>query len=395
MIHYADRVGRLPPYIFADLEKIQADLSKKGVDIISLGIGDPDLPSPKIITESMKEALNEPGSNNYPTSVGEDYFREAVARFYEKRFGVSLDPETEICSVIGSKEGITTIGRVLLNSGDEALLPDPGYPVYAQGATILTDAVPIVFPLDARMKFQPDFSKIEAKEKTKLLFLNYPSNPTGAIASEDTLKNAIEFCKTRKIALCYDNAYSEICLGGYLSPSILKVDGSMECAVEINSLSKTFNMTGYRVGFAVGNKQIISGLKKVKAQVDSGIPKFIQKAAAVALDNYFDAEVSRELRHNNEILRERLSILCEGLGEIGLKAEIPKATFYLWVDVGMDGGVFVRKLLDLGVVATPGGAFGKNGANYLRFSVTQPTDRIIEATKRIARLHLEPKRRAA
>src|SRR5208282_3289755 len=375
-----------PPYIFADLERLQSDLAKKGVDIISLGIGDPDFPSSGVVTESLKKALNEAGSNNYPSSAGEEYFRKAVARFYDKRFGVTLDPETEICSLIGSKEGIASIGRVLLNVGDKALLPDPGYPVYAQGCTILSDAIPITFPLEASSDFQPDFSEIVTDEKTKLLFLNYPSNPTGAVATQETLTSGVEFCNDHNLALCYDNAYSEICFGEYQSPSILQVDGSLECAVELNSCSKMFNMTGYRVGFAVGNRKIISGLKKVKAQIDSGIPKFIQRAAATDLDKYFDADVSRELKYYREILQERLRILTQGLGRIGIETKIPKATFYLWANVNMDGGTFVRRLLDLGVVATPGAAFGKNGTEYVRFSVTQETQRIAEAVQRMEKL---------
>jgi LL-diaminopimelate aminotransferase len=334
----------------------------------------------------LKKALNEAGSNNYPSSAGEEYFRKAVARFYDRRFDVTLDPETEICSLIGSKEGIASIGRVLLNVGDKALLPDPGYPVYAQGCTILSDAIPITFPLEASSDFQPDFSGIVTDEKNKLLFLNYPSNPTGAIATQETLMSGVEFCNDHNLALCYDNAYSEICFGEYQSPSILQVDGSLECAVELNSCSKMFNMTGYRVGFAVGNRKIISGLKKVKAQIDSGIPKFIQRAAATALDKYFDADVSRELKYYREILQERLRMLTQGLGQIGIETKIPKATFYLWVNVNMDGGTFVRRLLDLGVVATPGAAFGKNGTEYVRFSVTQETQRIAEAVQRMKKL---------
>ena len=335
----------------------------------------------------MKKALNEAGSNNYPSSGGEEYFRKAVARFYDRRFGVTLDPETEICAVIGSKEGIASIGRVLLNAGDKALLPDPGYPVYAQGCAILSDAIPITFPLKASSDFQPDFSGIVIDEKTKLLFLNYPSNPTGAVATQETLRSGVEFCNDHNLALCYDNAYSEICFGEYQSPSILEVDGALECAVELNSCSKMFNMTGYRVGFAVGNRKIISGLKKVKAQIDSGIPKFIQRAAATALDKYFDSDVSRELKYYRDILQERLRMLAQGLGRIGIETKIPKATFYLWVNVNMDGGTFVRRLLDIGVVATPGAAFGKNGTEFVRFSVTQETQRIAEAVQRMQKLH--------
>ena len=388
MINYANRVERLPPYVFADLERLQEDMAKKGVDIISLGIGDPDLPPPNFVTDALKNALNEPGSNNYSSSAGESYFREAVAEWYQKRFNVTLDPETEVCALIGSKEGLANVGRVLLNDDDKALLPDPGYPVYAQGATILSDAVPVTFPLKAEFDFRPNFSDIAVDNKSKLIFLNYPSNPTGSVADRNTLQKSVDFCREHNLVLCYDNAYSEISFDSYKSPSPLEIDGSLECTVEFNSCSKMFNITGYRAGFAVGNRKVIAGLKKVKAQIDSGIPKFVQKAAATALNRYFDAAVSQELEMKNQVMRQRLEILAQGLGEIGLKATIPKATFYLWVNVGMDGAEFVKQLLKLGVVATPGGGFGENGVNYVRFSVTQSTQRIAEAVERMQKLDL-------
>lgn len=389
MIEYAERMNRLPPYIFADLERLQAEMEKKGVPLISLGIGDPDLPPPKLVTESLTEALSEPTSNNYSSSAGESYFRKAVADWYERRFSVKLDPETEVCALIGSKEGLANVGRVLLNDGDKALLPDPGYPVYAQGGTILSDGEPVIFPLQEDAGFQPDFSKIKADDKSKMLFLNYPNNPTGAIPREDTLEAAVSFCRKHNLVLCYDNAYSEICFDSYRSPSALQIDSSAECTVEFNSCSKMFNMTGYRVGFVVGNKRVIAGLKKVKTQIDSGVPKFIQRAAANALNQYFDSNLSMELKKNNEVLHERLVMLTQELKKIGLNAAVPRATFYLWVKVGMDGGAFVRRLLELGVVATPGEAFGGNGRNYVRFSVTQPTSRIAEAAHRLTNLQLE------
>lgn len=383
-MNYADRLERLPPYIFADLEKLQDELIKKGVDIISLGIGDPDLPPPRLVTESLKNALTEPGSNNYSTSAGEDYFRSAVAEWYRRRFGTPLDHTSEVCALTGSKEGLANVGRVLLNPGDKALLPDPGYPVYAQGSTILSDAIPVVFNLTGEA-FQPDLSQVRVDGRTKLLFLNYPSNPTGAITTKNTLQTTVEFCRKHNLVLCYDNAYSEICFGSYRSPSVLQIDGAAECAVEFNSCSKMFNMTGYRVGFAVGNKKIIAGLKKVKTQIDSGVPKFIQRAAATALNNYFDSDLSTERNMNNGILKERLDCLVQGLREIGIEAKAPDATFYLWVNVG-DGATFVKELLQLGVVAIPGEAFGVNGKKYVRFSVTQSTNRIDEALKRMRKL---------
>jgi len=394
MITYANRIGRLPPYIFADLEKLQEDMARRGTDIISLGIGDPDFTPPSIVVESLKQALEEPGSHNYSSSAGESYFRQAVVDWYEKRFNVNLDVEKQVCALIGSKEGLANVGRALLNVGDEALLPDPGYPVYAQGATILSDANPVFFPLDPREDFQPNFSQMRVDGKSKLVFLNYPSNPTGAVADKSTLEKAVEFCRQHNLVLCYDNAYSETSFDSYRSPSVLQIDGSLECAVEFNSCSKMFNMTGYRVGFAVGNEKVISGLKKVKTQIDSGIPRFLQRAASAALNRYFENPLSKEREENNHVVKERLEILAQGLRKIGLKTSVPKATFYMWVNVGTDGAQFVRHLLNVGVVATPGGAFGKSCWDYVRFSVTQSTHRISDAVERISKLNLEDIRKA-
>jgi LL-diaminopimelate aminotransferase len=388
LITYADRLEKLPPYIFADLERLQEEMAKKGVDMISLGIGDPDLPTPRMVIESLKGALNEPGSNNYSSSAGEPYFREAVADWYRRRFNVGLDPDTQVCALIGSKEGLANAGRVLLNAGDKALLPDPGYPVYAQGATILSDAIPVIFPLHAERAFQPDFSNLKVDDRTKLLFLNYPSNPTGAVTDKATLEEAVDFCREHNLVLCYDNAYGELSFGSYRAPSPLELGGASECTIEFNSCSKMFNMTGFRVGFAVGNERVIAGLRKVKTQGDSGVPKFIQRAAATALERYFDADLSKELDENHRVVKERLDILAAGLRNIGLNATAPNATFYLWANVGVDGAKFVEQLLKVGVVATPGVAFGSNGTNYARFSVTQPTERVIEAVDRMEEVQL-------
>lgn len=394
MISYAARMGRLPPYIFADLERLEDEMARKGVDIISLGIGDPDLTPPSVVTDSLKEALNEPGANNYSSSAGETYFREAVVEWYHKRFGVTLSPATQVCSLIGSKEGIANVGRVLLNDGDKALLPDPGYPVYAQGSTILSDGVPVFFPLDSEKGFQPEFSGLRVDENSKLMFLNYPSNPTGAVAGEQTLEQAVQFCKKHNLVFCYDNAYSEIAFDSYRAPSALEVDGTSECTVEFNSCSKMFNMTGYRAGFAVGNEKVISGIKKVKAQIDSGLPKFVQRAAATALNRFFDPDLLKQLQAKNQIFKGRLEILVRGLREAGFHAAVPKATFYLWVNVGMSGAEFVKQLLKVGVVATPGEAFGSNGRDYVRFSVTAPTSRVVEAVERLQKAELAAVRRA-
>jgi len=384
MNEYADRVNRLPPYIFADLEKLQDELTKKGVDVISLGIGDPNLPTPRFIVNALTSALKEEGANNYSSSAGEDYFRDAVAEWYKQRYSVELDPATQVCSLIGSKEGLANLGRLLLNPSDKALVPDPSYPVYGQGSTILSDAIPVPYSLTREKNFQPDFSEMKVDEKTKLLFMNYPSNPTAAVTTKQILEKTVSFCLENDLTLCYDNAYSEIAFGSYRSPSALQVDRSMLCSVEFNSCSKMFNMTGYRVGFAVGNKEIVTGLKKIKAQIDSGIPKFVQRAAASALKQYYNADFTREREKNNEILEDRLDVLVSGLRTVGLDPIKPEATFYLWVDVKADGTEFVKRLLKAGVVATPGEAFGKNGRNYVRFSVT--SDKVVEAVERIKKI---------
>jgi LL-diaminopimelate aminotransferase len=336
----------------------------------------------------VREELQVLGSNNYSSSAGEDCFRRAVADWYKTRFNVQLNPDKEVCTLIGSKEGLANIGRVFVNPGDRTLLPDPSYPVYAQGSTILSDATPATFRLEAETGFQPDFPGMNADSKTRLLFLNYPNNPTGAVATEETLRKTVEFCRQHNLLLCYDNAYSEVCLGNYQAPSALQFDIVKEHTVEFNSCSKMLNMTGYRVGFAVGNQKAIAGLKKIKSQIDSGVPKFIQKAAASALKRYFDSDLSQELRKNNDTLLERFNSLVRGLRKIGLEATIPRATFYLWVNVGMNGVAFAKELLKLGVVATPGSAFGQTGNNYVRFSITQSTDRIAEAALRMEKLDL-------
>lgn len=385
----SQRLGRLPPYIFAELERLQEEYRRRGVEFISLGIGDPDLPPPASLVEDMVKALREPYSHNYSTSEGEPYFREAVAQWYKRRYGVDLDPDLEVCAVIGSKEGLAHIGRAYLDVGDRALIPNPGYPVYAQGSAILSDAQAVEFNLYEERGFQPSFEDISVGPRTKLLFLNYPSNPTGAVATERTLAEAMEFAHRNNLLLCYDNAYGELVYDSQHSASPLQLKGAKDCVVEFNSCSKIFSVTGYRVGFAVGSSEAIKSLKKVKYQIDSGVPKFIQRACANALIRYFDDEFVAELDSNRKTYRRRLEVLTEGLRKLGFRATMPQATFYLWLNVGCDGLLFAKKLFEVGVVATPGEAFGSNGKNYVRFAVTQPEQRIAEAVERIATLGVE------
>ncbi len=284
---------------------------------------------------------------------------------------------------MGSKEGIANVGRAFVNPGDRVLVPDPGYPVYANATTILNDGVPISTPLLAEHDFKPNFDNIDTTG-VKMMLLNYPNNPTAATADEAFLKEAVDFATDKDIILCYDNAYSEICFDGYKAPSILEIDGGMDVAVEFHSCSKTFNMTGDRIAFAVGNKQLIAGLTKVKSQVDSGPPVYIQKVAAAALGSYVSDEQPRFLTDLNETYRERRDVLVKTLCEFGYKCAKPKATFYVWVDCKGDSVVFATKLLDAGVAVTPGIGFGGYGEGYVRMALTQPVERIKEACTRIA-----------
>ncbi|MGA2522575.1 MAG: LL-diaminopimelate aminotransferase [Candidatus Bathyarchaeia archaeon] len=380
---YAERIKRLPPYLFAEIEKNIKEKKAQGVDLISLSIGDPDLPPPQFIIETFKQEATNPKNHNYSFSQGEPDFREAVASWYKERFNVDLTQD-QVVALLGSKEGLANIARAFINPGDRVLVPDPGYPVYANGSTILCDGTVIPMPLLEKNSFQPDFESIDAKS-AKMMFLNYPNNPTAATVDKKFLKKAVDFAKDNNIILCYDNAYSEITYDGYKAPSILEIDGSMDVAVEFHSLSKTFNVTGDRIGFAVGNKRLVGGLAKVKSQIDSGPPVYTQKVAVKALASYKGKEPPEFLRKNNQILQERRDLLIETLCKIGYKCEKPKATFYVWANCKGDSMKFATKLLDAGVAVTPGVGFGKFGEGYVRITFTQPKERIIEACERISK----------
>ena len=383
MIEFSERVKRLPPYIFAELEKIINEKKRMGLDVIPLSIGDPDLPPPPFVLEALREEISNPKNHNYSLSQGEPEFREAVAEWYKGRFGVSLDPEREVIALIGSKEGVANIARAFVNPGDRVLVPDPAYPVYANGGTILSGGIPVPVPLLEENGFKPDLNHLAEKD-AKMLFLNYPNNPTGAVMDKPYLKEIVEIAREKNIAVCYDNAYSEVTFDGYKAPSILEVDGAMDVAVEFHTCSKTFNMTGDRIGFAVGNPKLIEGLLKVKTQVDSGPPVYIQKVAAKALRSYVNGEPPEYVKQVNRTYAERRNLLVEKLNSLGLRCKKPLATFYVWLKCGMDSMKFAMKLLDAGVLVTPGIGFGKHGEEYVRFSVTQPIERIKEACERIA-----------
>lgn len=379
---YADRVKRLPPYLFAEIEKIINEKKAQGVDLISLSIGDPDLPPPDFVIDALKKEVAGLKNHNYSFSQGEPDFRAAVTGWYKKRFGVDIAYD-QVVAMLGSKEGLANIARAYINPGDKVLVPDPAYPVYANGATLLCDGVPVPMPLLEENNFQPDFNALDAGN-AKMMYLNYPNNPTAATVDKAFLKEAVDYAKDNNIILCYDNAYSEITYDGYRAPSILEIDGAEEVAIEFHSLSKTFNMTGDRIAFAVGNKQLVAGLTKIKSQIDSGPPVYTQKVAVAALGMYKDRELPEFLRRNNQELQERRDLLVNTLTKIGYPCKAPKATFYVWVNCKGDSMKFTAKLLDAGVAVTPGVGFGKYGEGYVRITFTQPKHRIEEACRRIA-----------
>ena len=387
-IEFAERVKKLPPYIFAELEKTINEKKKQGIDLISLSIGDPDIPPPKFILEALAKEASNPNNHNYSFSQGEPEFKEAVADWYRGRFGVDLDPQREVIALIGSKEGLANISRAFVNPGDRVLVPNPAYPVYANGAVTLSEGIPVAMPLLEENDFKPNIESLMEMDlrNVKMMFLNYPNNPTGSVMDKKSLKQIVDFALENNIIVCYDNAYSEITFNGYKAPSILEVDGGKEVAVEFHSCSKTFSMTGDRIGFAVGNKDIIEGLLKVKAQVDSGPPKYIQKVAVRALRSYVNGEPPLHVKKTVATYHERIKELTKGLKHVGLECREPLATFYVWAKCKEDSIKFVQRLLEVGVVATPGVGFGEYGEGYVRFSVTQPLERIKEACERMEKI---------
>ncbi|MEW5945131.1 MAG: LL-diaminopimelate aminotransferase [bacterium] len=387
-MRFAKRIDKIPPYLFAELDRKREQVAARGVEVISLAVGDPDLPTPQPIIESLCRAANDPANHGYPSYEGMYEFREAAANWYGRRFGVALDPAAEVVSLIGSKEGIAHVFLAFVQLGDISIVPSPGYPVYHMG-TLLADGTPYFMPLTRKKAFLPDLESIpgEALEKAKIMFINYPNNPTAAVASLEFFQKAVNLAKKHNIALCHDLAYSELAYDGYVPPSILQVEGAKDVAVEFHSLSKTFNMTGWRAGFAVGNAQIIRGLSTIKTNVDSGLFQAIQRAGVTALN-----EVGEEhLAAIRETFRERRDAMVEGLNSIGWKLRKPKATFYVWAPVpgGMTSVEFTTRLLeDAGVLVTPGVGFGEHGEGYFRVSYTTPVEKIEKAIERLGKLKL-------
>ncbi len=384
------RLDKLPPYLFVDINRRIAQKQARGEDIISFAIGDPDLPTPSHIIQSMCQAAHNPVNHRYPETNGLPALRQAIAEWYEHRFGVILNPDKEVLPLIGSKEGIGHIALCFIEPGDIALVPDPGYPVYSM-STIIVGGEPYFTPLKQENAFLPDFKAIPAEiaDKAKLMWLNYPNNPTGATAELDFFEKAVHFARQHNLAICHDAPYTEVAFDGYKPPSFLQAPGAKETGVEFHSFSKTYHMTGWRVGMVVGNAEMIDALFRVKSNLDSGIPQAIQQAAIHALQGSQDC-----IAAHNAILQRRRDKLMKVLGEIGLKAMIPKATFYIWAKVpqGYTSIDFTRKLLDeTGIAVTPGIGYGKQGEGYLRFSLTLADDRLEEGIKRLSAWHRRDK----
>ena len=381
----AQRLKQLPPYLFAQIDRMKQEVKAKGVDIIDLGIGDPDRPTPPHIIERLKKAAADPANHRYPSYEGMLSFRQAVALWYKKRFQVELDPQDEVVSLIGSKEGIAHIPLAFVNPGERVLVPSPGYPVY-KTATVFAGGIPEIMPLRRENNFLPDFSVIPEKvfKETRLMFLNYPNNPTSAVAEKSFFEEAVALAKQYNIIICHDAAYSEVAFDGYRPHSFLEVDGAREVAIEFHSLSKTFNMTGWRIGFAVGNKEIVGGLGKIKTNIDSGIFQAVQWAGVEALAD--DQSVADAMKG---VYQERRDVLVSGLKSAGLDFDAPKATFYVWVCVpkGYTSSSFTIHLLEnAGIVTTPGSGFGEEGEGYIRFALTVEKARLQEAGERIKKL---------
>ncbi len=380
MFELSERMTKIPPYLFAEIDAMKRKKLQEGMEVIDFGVGDPDLPTPRHVVEAMQKAVEKVERQKYPSYEGMIEFRESAANFYRRRKGVKLDPEKEIVALIGSKEGIAHLPLAFVNDGDIVLVPEPGYPVY-HSSTLLADGIPYEMPLKEETRFLPDLESIpdDVARKAKIMFLNYPNNPTAATAPKEFIKEAIDFCRDNKIILAHDAAYSEITFDGYYAPSFLEFDEAFEVTIEFNSLSKTYNMTGWRIGFACGNSEILSGLLKVKTNVDSGVFEAVQEAAIAAMNGPDDV-----IDKNCEIYQRRRDLLVEGLESAGFEVEKPLATFYVWVKVNEESIEFVKRLLDkAGIVATPGVGFGKSGEGFVRFALTRDESVIAQAVERL------------
>ncbi len=382
-MHLSDRIESLPPYLFAQISKTIAKKKEEGMDVISLGIGDPDIPTPEHIIDKLIDASKNPVNHRYPESEGLPAFRQAVASYYKKRHNVELNFEDEITSLIGSKEAIINFSLCVINPGDYALVTDPGYPVYEIG-TMLAGGKSYKLPLTAEQDWLPDLDSIpvDVLAKSKILWINYPNNPTGAIGNDDFYMNVIDWGIKNEIIIAHDLAYSEVTYDGYVAPSILEYPNAKEICIELNSLSKSYNMTGWRIAMAVGNKKLVQALRTIKSNIDSGVPQPIQEMAIEALNNPRDSII-----HHNRIYQLRRDKVVTSLQDLGLVVTTPKASLYVWAKIP-DGeessSAFVSKIIDAtGVVLTPGNGYGEFGEGYIRVSLTTPDDQLDDALNRL------------
>jgi len=384
-LQFSNRISNLPPYLFAEIDKKIEAKKAQGFDVISLGIGDPVEPTPKHIIDKLCDEASNPANHRYPSYYGMPKFRQAIAGYYKRRFNVELDPDKEVLPLIGSKEGLAHIYLALCDEGDVALVPDPGYPVYQTGA-IIAGVEPYFMPLLAQNDFNPDISSIdtEAAKKAKLMWLCYPNNPTSAIVNDNLFDQAVSFAQDNNVVICHDNPYSEITYDGYIAPSFLQTPGAKNVGIEFNSLSKTYNMTGWRVGYAVGNAKVLEALGRVKTNVDSGIFNAVQLAGIEALNGPQDS-----IKEMCAVYKKRRDLVIDTLGAIGIDIATPKATIYIWVPVpaGYTSESFATLILEkASVVVPPGSAYGPSGEGFIRISLTTKDDRLKEALERIKKV---------
>jgi LL-diaminopimelate aminotransferase len=381
------RLERIPPYLFAELERKIAAKREEGIDVISLGIGDPDLPTYEPIVAAAQRAVADPSTHQYPSNRGRREFREAVAAFYERRFGVTLDPETEVMPAIGAKECIFNLNLAFLDPGEVALASDPGYPVYT-GGPLLAGAEAALMPLVPEEGFAPDLDAIssETLAKARLMFLNYPNNPTGAVVPEDLFERAVELARAHDVLVVHDNAYSETTYDGYVAPSFMETAGAKEIGVEVFSLSKGYNMTGWRCAAIVGNAEAIAQYWRLKSNIDSGLFEAVQLAGAAALGPDLDEHVKGMNAH----YRRRRDLVCEALGQAGVQVSPPKGTIYVWAPIpegfGSSAAYCEHVLERAAVVVSPGSAYGPSGEGFFRISLTTPDERLLEAVERLRQL---------
>jgi len=378
----AQRIQNIPPYLFTEIDRKKNEAIKRGVDIINLSIGDPDKPTPNNIVEKIRESVKDPKNHRYPPYSGTPEFRKAVAQWYKDRCQVELDPDQEVITLIGSKEGIAHIFLAFIDPGDFSLLPDPAYPAYKTG-TLFANGIPYIMPLLEENNFLPDLEEIEEEvaQKAKVMFINYPNNPTAGVASKEFFEKVVSFAQKYDILVCHDFAYSEITFDNYRAPSFLEVEGAKEVGIEFHSLSKLYNMTGWRIGFAVGNKKVINALSIIKSNIDTGVFRAIQAAGVEALTGPQD-----NIAKMNKLYSNRRNVLINGLNKLGWNLKPTQGTFYIWVPTirGMSSVDFANLLLDkCGIIVVPGIGYGEYGEGYIRIALTVEEERLEEAIERL------------